>query len=227
MTKWQEIWNKEDRVQDLILETLIKADGFDVGAGSFTLENWKKYTATFFEILEIKKDDSLFEVGCGSGAFLYPLYLNKIKVSGVDYSAILVDIANSFMKNCKFVNDEAINLNTSEKFDIVISHGVFHYFKNLDYAKDVIKKMVLKADKKVAIFDINDKEKEKIYHQTRMQKLSKEEYEKKYAGLEHLFYEKSWFEDIAKELGLKIKIWDQNFTQYSNSQLRFNVIMEK
>ena len=60
-----------------------------------------------------------------------------------------------------------------------------------------------------------------------MQKLSKEEYEKKYAGLEHLFYEKSWFEDIAKELGLKIKIWDQNFTQYSNSQLRFNVIMEK
>ena len=38
MDKWREIWNKSDRIDDYILETLIKADGFDSGAGSFTLK---------------------------------------------------------------------------------------------------------------------------------------------------------------------------------------------
>ena len=51
MTKWHEIWNKKDRVENIILETLIKADGFDVGAGSFTLENWKEYTKELFDSL--------------------------------------------------------------------------------------------------------------------------------------------------------------------------------
>ena len=43
MDKWREIWNKSDRIDDYILETLIKADGFDIGDGSFTLKNWKTY----------------------------------------------------------------------------------------------------------------------------------------------------------------------------------------
>lgn len=227
MTKWHEIWNKKDRVENIILETLIKADGFDVGAGSFTLENWKRYTKELFDSLDLKEDDTVYEIGCGSGAFLYLLYRSGFKVAGLDYSSILIDIANNVMKDCDFKNDEAININTNEKFNIVISHGVFHYFKDLDYAKEVIKKMIQKSNKKIAIFDVNDKTKENIYHKIRMQKLSKEEYEKKYEGLEHLFFEKSWFEDIAKEFNLKIKIQDQNFKEYLNSNLRFNVIMEK
>lgn len=227
MTKWQKIWNKKDRVESIILETLIKADGFDVGAGSFKLDDWLNYTKKLFETLNLKDDDSIYEVGCGSGAFLYPLYINSFKVSGLDYSSILIELANTFMKDCSFKNDEAINLDTKEKFDILISHGVFHYFEDQAYAKEVIKKMIEKANKKIAIFDINDKAKEDIYHQIRMQGLSKEEYEKKYEGLDHLFYEKSWFEDLAKEFGLKIEIFDQDFDAYLNSKLRFNVIMEK
>ena len=53
------------------------------------------------------------------------------------------------------------------------------------------------------------------------------EYKNKYEGLEHLFYDKKWFEDIAKEFGLKIAVFNQSFKNYSNSSLRFNVIMEK
>ena len=37
MDKWKEIWNKEERVNKIVLETLIKADGFDSGAGSLAL----------------------------------------------------------------------------------------------------------------------------------------------------------------------------------------------
>jgi len=43
MDKWEEIWNKESRVNDYVPETLIKADGFDNGAGHFNVENWKTY----------------------------------------------------------------------------------------------------------------------------------------------------------------------------------------
>jgi len=57
--------------------------------------------------------------------------------------------------------------------------------------------------------------------------MNQQEYEEKYKGLDHLFYEKSWFEEIAKEFNLKISIFDQTFEKYSNSNLRFNVIMEK
>ena len=226
MNKWQEIWNKDERVNKIILEMLIKADGFDNGAGSFSIDDWFIYTKDFFEKLGIKKNDSIYDVGCGSGAFVYPLYLRSHKVGGVDYSMILVDLAKTIMPSCYFTCDEAINIDDT-KYDFVISHSVFHYFKNLDYAKEVIVKMIEKANKKIGIFDINDKEKEDIYHRIRMGSINKEEYKIKYEELEHMFYDKSWFKGIAKEFNLKIEIFDQTFENYSNAPLRFNVIMEK
>jgi len=57
--------------------------------------------------------------------------------------------------------------------------------------------------------------------------MDKQEYKEKYKGLDHFFYEKNWFKEIAKEFNLKISIFDQTFENYSNSSLRFNVIMEK
>jgi hypothetical protein len=50
---------------------------------------------------------------------------------------------------------------------------------------------------------------------------------KKYNDLKHVFHDKSWFEKIAEENNCNIKIFDQIFERYSNSKLRFNVILEK
>lgn len=113
------------------------------------------------------------------------------------------------------------------KYDFVISHSVFHYFKNLEYVEDIIEKMLLKSNKSIGIFDINDKSKKSEYDEVRMGKMNKHEYAKKYEGLDHLFFEKKWFEEIAKKYGVEIKIFDQKFKGYSNSKLRFNVIMTK
>jgi len=226
MAKWKEIWNKNERINKIILESLVKADGFDSGAGSFSIDDWIDYTNKFYHKLNIKNTDTVYDVGCGSGAFVYPLYLKNHKVGGVDYSMILIDLANTIIKNSDFTNNEAVNIN-DEKYDIVVSHSVFHYFKDLNYAKNVINKMISKANKKIAIFDINDKTKENEYHKIRMADMNKEDYKKKYQGLEHMFYDKEWFRDIAKEFNLKINIFDQTFEKYSNSKLRFNVIIEK
>jgi hypothetical protein len=79
----------------------------------------------------------------------------------------------------------------------------------------------------IAILDINDATKENEYHRIRMENMNEQDYKTKYQGLEHMFYNKEWFENIAKEFNLKIDIFDQTFKKYSNSKLRFNVIMEK
>jgi len=224
---WKTIWNKEDRINKIILEMLFKADGFDSKTGSFEVDDWCNYTNELYEKLQIDKKDSIFDVGCGSGAFLYQLYLKNHTVGGNDYSIILLDLAKKIMPKGQFLYQEAKNLDTTKKYDIVLSHSVFFYFDNLDYAKEVLNKMVKKANKKIAIFDINDKEKESIYYKIRMQTMSKQEYEKKYKNLKHIFFEKDFFVNYAKENNLKIIIWDQNFKKYKNSQYRFNVILTK
>jgi SAM-dependent methyltransferase len=226
LENWKNIWNKSERVNKIILEMLIKADGFDSATGNFSVDDWIDYTNNLYCKLNIQETDSIFDVGCGSGAFIYPLYLKNHKVGGIDYSAILIDIANTIFKNSIFVNNEAVNID-DEKYDIIVSHSVIYYFKDLDYSEKVIEKMIQKANKKIAIFDINDKSKENEYHKIRMACMNEDDYKKKYQGLEHLFYDKKWFEDIAKKFNLKINIFDQTFEKYSNSKLRFNVIMEK
>ncbi|MDB9900847.1 class I SAM-dependent methyltransferase [Gammaproteobacteria bacterium] len=227
MSHWKKIWNKDDRINQIILECLVKADGFDSGAGSFTLEDWEKYQLEYIHKLDISPSDTIYDVGCGSGAFLYDLYLQKHSVGGVDYSMSLINLANSIMPNGEFTCDEAININTDLAYDFTLSHSVFHYFKDLDYARDVVVKMIQKSNKKIGIFDINDKAKESLYHQIRMGDMGKQEYKEKYKGLDHSFYEKNWFKEIASAFNLKISIFDQTFENYSNSSLRFNVIMEK
>ena len=131
------------------------------------------------------------------------------------------------MPNSDFKNQEAIDMNLSKKYDIVLSHSVFHYFKDLDYAENVIKKMIDKSNNQIAIFDINDELKKDAYHRVRMGDMTVKEYEEKYKGLEHMFYSKEWFYTIAEELDIDISIFNQTFKNYTNSSLRFNVIMKK
>jgi trans-aconitate methyltransferase len=227
MNQWKKIWNKDERIHQIILETLIKADGFDSGAGSFSVEDWIDYTDELYDKLDIKNKDSIYDIGCGSGAFIYHLYLKNHQVGGVDYSTVLIDLANRMMPQSDFIINDASAITVSKKYDLVVSHSVFHYFRDLDYAKTVLEKMVDKASYKIAIFDINDENKKEAYHKVRMGDMSQEEYAKKYSGLEHMFYQKEWFEYMAKELGLKIEIFDQSFSSYTNASLRFNIIMEK
>lgn len=148
MDKWKTIWNKKDRVNNYVLETLIKADGFDSGAGSFTLDDWTIYTKQHFDKLNIKDTDSIYDVGCGCGAFVYPLYLIGNKIGGGDYSSALINLANTVMQHCHFEHVDAIKIGAKQKYDIVLSHSVFHYFKDLDYAENVILNMLEKANKK-------------------------------------------------------------------------------
>jgi len=211
---------------------LIKADGFDNPSAKFEVEDWIKYCADLYSKIGISMKDTIFEIGCWSGAFLYPLYLRKNLVGGIDYSLNLLNLASKFMPESNFSCEDAITFKSYKTYDVVLSHSVFQYFQNLNQAQLVIETMNRLAKKKIAILDINDLEKFDLFNTERMKKFieegnSEEDYKKKYLGLDHQFYSKEWFEEIGKKLNFDTKIFDQENNSYENAKYRFNVIFTK
>ena len=231
-TNWKDIWEKKSRLNNIVLECLVKADGFDSVAGSFSVEEWKNYVSELYWLIGIKKHHSVFDFGCGSGAFLFNHFLNGGHVGGVDYSSQLIGIAKGFMPDANFIISDASQIKIAENYDVVTSHSVFQYFDNLDIAETVMANMCQVANKKIAVLDINDESQLDVYHEERIAKfiengLSESDYWDKYRDLNHLFYSHDFFHDFAIQNQLKIKITSQDYVHYGNSKLRFNVVFEK
>lgn len=229
---WIKIWSEKHRLKSIVLECLVKADGFDSVAGSFSVEHWREYVGNLFALLKIKDNCKVFDVGCGSGAFLYEHYIKGGVVGGVDYSSSLIDIAKGFMPGSDFTICNANKMSLTKKYDVVTSHSVFQYFDNLEMAHNVTKNMIEKSTKTIAILDVNDEKHFDIYHAERINKFkeqgfSENDYWDKYRNLEHLFYTKDFFQDIAIRNNLQISISSQEYVNYGNSKLRFNVVYQK
>ena len=73
-------------------------NGFDSPLGSMNEKNWKLFIETISKIVNIKKDDSVFELGCGAGSFLYLFYEKGFYVAGIDFSEKLIEKANGVFK---------------------------------------------------------------------------------------------------------------------------------
>jgi trans-aconitate methyltransferase len=232
MINWQEIWNKRiihglDQSNNISLQDLIFADGFDTGAGKINSEDWEQYIRVISKKIDLAPRDSIFEIGCGSGAFLFLWYKEGHVVGGIDYSENLVSLAQHVMKEMNFRVSEAIKVDTDEKFDIVLSNGVFHYFRDYTYAQEVMERMIMKARKAVAILEIPDLARKEASEGARRAALPEGEYDKQYKDLKHLYYDREWFTQFSDESGYKIEIFNQNIKEYGNSQFRFNVVIKK
>ena len=87
---WHTLWNKKGvqarQQPSLGLADLIAADGFDSGPGDFTVDSWRRFVQRIITHVGLKKADQCLEVGCGSGAFLWPLEQLGCAITGVDYS---------------------------------------------------------------------------------------------------------------------------------------------
>ena len=230
MDKWRQIWKKRKIPADIAaLETLIRADGFDTGSGKITEKEWLCYVKFISGKMGISKRDSIFEIGCGSGAFLYPLYEMGHRVGGIDYSSSLIRMANKKMDAMDFSVCEARQLQTREKYDIVIANSVFQYFPDLEYARDVVDRMIEKSVKATAILDLPDSDFEIESEREREANhdVSEGEYKMKYIGLSHLYFKRKWFFDLLEKYNFRIDIFDQKIWQYGNSKFRFNVLVKR
>ena len=229
MATWKEIWNSRNislQNNDLLSE-LIRLDGFDTEHGKVSKEEWLNYNKKIAQMVSLNNTDSIFEVGCGSGAFLYPFHAGGHTVGGIDYSHSLIDAACSLWAENKVSACEAIDLSISERYDIVLSNGVFLYFPDHDYAEKVLEKMIQKSKRVIAILEVPDEAKFHESESMRKKMIGEEEYRKKYSSLKHLQFSRQWFSDIAKKHGLSIEIHDQCIDDYKNGKFRFNCILKK
>jgi len=228
MNKWKNIWDRRNITQDTVsnLQKLISIDGFDTGYGTISEDEWLCYVTYIQNKLKMKSNDSIYEVGCGAGAFLYPFY-KKYLIGGLDYSDKLIQTAKEYLPKGSFKVTEAVQCPIEVKYDYVISNSVFFYFDSYEYAERVLEKMITKATKGIAVLEVNDYEKIEESMKLRKGYLSDEEYTERYEGLEHLYYKKQWFIEIAKKHNLEIEIEQQNINNYANNIYRFNVFMFK
>ena len=229
MKNWKAIWNNRtcSKSSELILQKLIYLDGFDSGAGIIDVEKWLQYIESLISEINIDKNYSIYDIGCGSGAFLYPFYQAGHEVGGIDFSECLLKKALEVMENMDFQVKEAIEVNTEVKYDLVVSNSVFQYFPHINYAEEVVLKMINKSRRFVMVLDIPDSIK-KIESETfRRGSLSVGEYENKYRELNHLYYDKDWFKNLAEKNSCTVNIFDQKIEAYGNSNFRFNVMIEK
>jgi ubiquinone/menaquinone biosynthesis C-methylase UbiE len=229
---WKEIWERKGDVvsDDIELKDLIAIDGFDTGAGEFSVDSWLSLVEEIKLELDINGSHRVLEVGCGAGAFLLPISISGANVYGIDYSNPHIQLCKKIMKSGIFRTSEARNIPFEDSFfDAVISNSVFQYFPNLEYAEKVVCEIarVSKKHGRVALLDINDASKKDEYELIRRSALGDDEYDRLYGSLSHQFYEKEWFERIAINLDLKCEVRDQDIVGYKNSKLRYNVFLKK
>jgi len=228
--RWRDVWSRRhaDERSNLALHDLIALDGFDSGAGKIEVEDWREYARRVARKLNLNDETSVYEVGCGAGAFLYALCEQyNLKVGGVDYSAGLIAAAQkAFPRSRDFQCLEAAAIDTNEKYDYVISNGVFHYF-DLDYAKKTLLKMLDKAKCGVCILEIPDLKTRNQSEKFRRDMLTTKEYEIKYAGLHHTYYDRDWFASIVKEHDIKIEIFNGCVPNYAQNKFRFGCLILK
>ena len=115
----------------------------------------------------IRQNQSVLEIGCGCGAFLYFFSKKRIKCFGIDNSKELIRVAKKFFKNSNFYVGEANNLSQikNKKIDFVFVNSVFQYFKNLKYAKQVLDQImrISHLNTKIIILDVPDVKKYSLW----------------------------------------------------------------
>lgn len=225
---WKKIWSSRNALQisEINLIDLIALDGFDAGAGKIEIEDWRKYASSISAKLNLKAGDSVYEVGCGGGAFLYALCENlQLKIGGNDYGEGLINAARKVFPSGDFECVEAAKIDTKTKYDYVISNGVFHYFEEV-YAEDVLLKMIEKSRNGVCVLEIPDIKTRSESEKMRRELLSHEEYEKKYKGLQHTYYDRAWFVNVAEKSGRHCEVFDGCVPNYAQNKFRFGILIK-
>jgi trans-aconitate methyltransferase len=223
---WKEIW--ESRV-DLPERTnhlgLLKANGYDNSRSSLYPWNLASAQEFYWNIISLQSEDTVYEVGCGSGAFLYPLYIDRHKVGGADLSHSLVSLAKASLPGGEFECAPADQIDTDHKWDHVLAFGLFLYFPDHDYAEKVLDLMLEKSNKSVSVYDIPDAAKEDACEQ--MRRDTTPNYDQDYSGLKHLYFQKQWFCDYATKRNLHLTVFDQVVPNYENGKYRFCAVFNK
>ncbi|MGH9441840.1 MAG: class I SAM-dependent methyltransferase [Thermoanaerobaculia bacterium] len=228
--RWREIWSARTVPASLILglSELIELDGFDTGAGRVEVADWRAYARAVAELLRIAAGDSVYEVGCGSGAFLFAIQeFLDVRLAGSDYSPALIEVARRTVAGGDFEVLDAQDVPGAPSYGFVISNSLYQYFPGLAYASRALQRMIAKASRAVAVLDVPDLARRGEAEELRRAALPPDEYARRYSGLEHLHYERDWFRDRAAENGMDCRILSSLLPNSAQSEFRFGAILTR
>lgn len=227
---WRQVWlrRKLPAGREAGLRDLIDLDGFDTGAGRIETADWQAYALAVAALLGLTSGDSVFEVGCGAGAFLFALREQlELRVGGADYSPSLIAAARRTLPEGAFEVLEASELPPEPAYDFVLANSVFHYFPDLEYAQRVLERMIAKSKRVVAVLEVPDLSLRAAAERLRSDRLSAEEYDRKYAGLEHLYYARDWFVRIAATREFDCRLVPSPIPNSAQAEFRFGALLSK
>lgn len=115
------------------------------------------------ETLDAGPGTRVFEVDCGDGAFLVPLYLNGYIVGGVDADPGAIDLAIASMPDGLFQVATASALDPAVPWDIVVCRSL-RGLPDLDYMRGLLARMFAKATHAIALLDVPDARQQWILH---------------------------------------------------------------
>lgn len=236
MSNWHNIWNnrrpEEAKLnsgnEEEVFMELKRLTGNDtMKNGGVSYENFMKQYDRLKKMLMRKENvKSFFEVGCGSGPYLFKLERDGYEIGGMDYAGNLVAVAEKVLKSPKELYcEEAVNLRINIEYDSVFSTSAFEYFESDEYALSVLKKMLEKSKYSIGVLDVHDFEKKEKYIEYRRKKMK--DYDELYKGLQKKFFTKDFFEDFASGNNLEIRIEKSCLDGYWNQEFVFDVYMYK
>lgn len=224
--RWREVWEnrQEQRGFSPDLTGLLRANGFDTTLAGISTDAWRSYVHSWAARLEIGPGSSVFEVGCGAGAFLYVLGELGCSVGGCDFSSSQIARARAAFPDSPLYVCEAGNIADIGTWDIVIANGVFMYFPSLEYAAEVCRSMCESSAKAVAILDLPDLELKIPALEMRLAAAGgPSAYAARYDGLDHQYFEREWIARQLRDLGLNaVATASQDIEGYGNAAFRFN-----
>src|SRR5918993_2036466 len=114
-------------------------------------EQWRTFVADIAEALELREGDRVFEMRCGTGAFLLPLYEAGCAVGGNDCDPRLIEVAKYDMPAGDwFVGD----VRDTPRWDVVIACSALGPLTTLTDAGEMLEQMMHKATSAVAVLDV-------------------------------------------------------------------------
>jgi SAM-dependent methyltransferase len=227
---WHRIWERKgseahavEGTRDEILTALLKLGGYDSNTATLSLEDFRAQIAYLAGVLGIRRDDSVYEVGCGAGAVLFELQRSCARIGGIDYAASLLRTALRVLRSSDLCHDDASQLPTTPAYDLVLSVGAFLYFPSGRHAEAVLARMVQKARRGVAVIDVNDADKEDDARAARRAANAGAPWAT--TAPEQLFLPRNFFAEFARQRGIRCRFDDCVVTRSINSRYRFNVFL--
>ena len=146
---WKNVWDSKGNSDSKNLLYLCGWEHLDISIDS------KQIVNSIIEVMNIQKNDSILEIGCGAG-FLSREF-KDFNFKGIDYSESLIQKHKEFFPTNNVLVAEANSLPFEDSsFNKVFSSGVFQYLPDLDYLLKTIDEMIRVARDSIMLVDLKN-----------------------------------------------------------------------